>query len=65
VLCQALLFCDTKQVSFDTIRDNVTELSKSLEVQLNYQSRLVLPATLQRLLGFERGDTPVSRKGGW
>jgi AbrB family looped-hinge helix DNA binding protein len=40
----------------------MTELSKPLEVHLGRQGRLVIPASLRRLLGFEIGDTLVARQ---
>lgn len=40
----------------------MNELSKSVEVHLGRQGRLVIPAALRRLLGFEEGDTLVARE---
>ena len=40
----------------------MNELSKSVEVHLGCQGRLVIPAALRRLLGFEEGDTLVARE---
>lgn len=40
----------------------MTESSKSVEVHLDRQGRLVIPASLRRLLGFEAGDTLVARQ---
>jgi AbrB family looped-hinge helix DNA binding protein len=37
-------------------------LSKSVEVHLGRQGRLVIPAALRQLLGFEEGDTSVARE---
>jgi AbrB family looped-hinge helix DNA binding protein len=39
-----------------------TKLSKSVEVHLGRQGRLVIPAALRQLLGFEEGDTLVARE---
>jgi AbrB family looped-hinge helix DNA binding protein len=36
--------------------------SKSVEVHLGRQGRLVIPAALRQLLGFEEGDTLVARE---
>jgi AbrB family looped-hinge helix DNA binding protein len=35
--------------------------SRQTEVHLGRQGRLVIPATLRRLLGFEEGDTLIAR----
>jgi AbrB family looped-hinge helix DNA binding protein len=43
-------------------RGKMNELSQSVEVNLGRQGRLVIPATLRRLLGFEAGDTLVARE---
>lgn len=40
----------------------MNELSKSVEVHLGRQGRLVIPAALRRLLGFEEGDTLIARE---
>jgi len=40
----------------------MTKLSKSVEVHLGRQGRLVIPAALRQLLGFEEGDTLVARE---
>ena len=40
----------------------MNELSKAVEVHLGRQGRLVIPAALRRLLGFEEGDTLVARE---
>ena len=40
----------------------MSELSKSVKVHLGRQGRLVIPATLRRLLGFEEGDRLVARE---
>jgi len=40
----------------------MSELSKSVEVHLGRQGRLVIPAALRRLLGFEEGDKLVARE---
>jgi AbrB family looped-hinge helix DNA binding protein len=40
----------------------MNELSQSVEVNLGRQGRLVIPAALRRLLGFEAGDTLVARE---
>ena len=40
----------------------MNELSKSVEVHLGRQGRLVIPAALRRLLGFEEGDTLVAHE---
>jgi bifunctional DNA-binding transcriptional regulator/antitoxin component of YhaV-PrlF toxin-antitoxin module len=37
------------------------KLSKSVEVHLGSQGRLVIPIALRQLLGFEEGDTLVAR----
>ena len=39
----------------------MVESSKYIEVHLGRQGRLVIPAALQRVLGFEEGDTLVAR----
>jgi AbrB family looped-hinge helix DNA binding protein len=39
----------------------MVESSKHVEVHLDRQGRLVIPAALRRLLGFEEGDTLVAR----
>jgi len=38
------------------------KLSKSVEVHLGRQGRLVIPVALRQLLGFEEGDTLVARE---
>jgi bifunctional DNA-binding transcriptional regulator/antitoxin component of YhaV-PrlF toxin-antitoxin module len=38
------------------------ELSKSMEVHLGRQGRLVIPSALRRLLRFEEGDTLIARE---
>jgi AbrB family looped-hinge helix DNA binding protein len=43
-------------------RRNMNDLSQSVEVNLDRQGRLVIPATLRRSLGFEEGDTLVARE---
>ena len=40
----------------------MTKLSKSVEVHLGRQGRLVIPVALRQLLGFEEGDTLVARE---
>ena len=40
----------------------MNKLSKSVEVHLDRQGRLVIPATLRQLLGFEEGDKLVARE---
>jgi len=40
----------------------MTNLSKSVEVHLGRQGRLVIPVALRQLLGFEEGDTLVARE---
>lgn len=40
----------------------MTKLSRSVEVHLGRQGRLVIPASLRRLLGFEAGDTLIARQ---
>lgn len=40
----------------------MNELSKSVEVNLGSQGRLVIPAILRRSLGFEAGDTLIARQ---
>lgn len=40
----------------------IEELSKSREVHLGRQGRLVIPAALRRKLGFEEGDTLIARE---
>jgi AbrB family looped-hinge helix DNA binding protein len=40
----------------------MNKLSKSVEVHLGRQGRLVIPAALRKLLGFEEGDTLVARE---
>jgi AbrB family looped-hinge helix DNA binding protein len=44
------------------IRNSVNKLSKSVEVHLGGQGRLVIPAALRRSLGFESGDTLIARQ---
>lgn len=39
----------------------MSETAKPIEVQLGLQGRLVIPAMLRRLLGFEPGDTLIAR----
>ena len=39
-----------------TKHNHMNELSKSIEVYLGRQGRLVIPAVLRRSLGFEAGD---------
>lgn len=38
------------------------ELTKSVEVHLDRQGRLVIPASLRRSLGFETGDALIARE---
>lgn len=45
-----------------TTKNNMNELSKSVEVHLGRQGRLVIPAALRRLLGFEAGDALIARQ---
>jgi len=40
----------------------MTNPSKSVEVHLGRQGRLVIPVALRQLLGFEEGDTLVARE---
>jgi bifunctional DNA-binding transcriptional regulator/antitoxin component of YhaV-PrlF toxin-antitoxin module len=40
----------------------MTELSKVVEVNLGRQGRLLIPASLRRLLGFADGDTLIARE---
>jgi bifunctional DNA-binding transcriptional regulator/antitoxin component of YhaV-PrlF toxin-antitoxin module len=40
----------------------MNKLSKSVEVHLGRQGRLVIPIALRQLLGFEEGDTLVARE---
>jgi AbrB family looped-hinge helix DNA binding protein len=40
----------------------MNKLTKSVEVHLGRQGRLVIPAALRKLLGFEEGDTLVARE---
>jgi AbrB family looped-hinge helix DNA binding protein len=40
----------------------MNELSKSVEVHLGNQGRLVIPAALRRALGFEAGDALIARQ---
>ena len=40
----------------------MNERFNSVEVHLGRQGRLVIPAALRRLLGFEEGDTLVARE---
>ncbi len=40
----------------------MNKLSKSVEVHLGRQGRLVIPAALRQLLGFEEGDKLVARE---
>lgn len=42
----------------------MNELSKSVEVHLGRQGRLVIPAVLRRSLGFEEGDALIARQEG-
>ena len=39
----------------------MVESSRQMEVHLGRQGRLVIPAALRRLLGFEEGDVLVAR----
>lgn len=41
--------------------DIMIESSRQMEVHLGRQGRLVIPAVLRRLLGFEEGDILVAR----
>ncbi len=40
----------------------MSNLSRSVEVRLGGQGRLVIPVALRQLLGFEEGDTLVARE---
>jgi bifunctional DNA-binding transcriptional regulator/antitoxin component of YhaV-PrlF toxin-antitoxin module len=40
----------------------MNKFSKSVEVHLGRQGRLVIPITLRQILGFEEGDTLVARE---
>ncbi|MEH2358570.1 AbrB/MazE/SpoVT family DNA-binding domain-containing protein [Nostoc sp.] len=40
----------------------MNEISKSVEVHLGRQGRLVIPAALRRSLGFEAGDALIARQ---
>ncbi len=40
----------------------MNKLSKSVEIHLGGQGRLVIPAALRRSLGFESGDTLLARQ---
>ena len=40
----------------------MNKLSKSVEVHLDHQGRLVIPEKLRHLLGFEEGDKLVARE---
>jgi len=40
----------------------MANLSRSVEVHLGRQGRLVIPVALRQLLGFEEGDTLVARE---
>ncbi len=40
----------------------MNKLSKSVEVHLGRQGRLVIPAALRQLLGFEEGDSLIARE---
>jgi AbrB family looped-hinge helix DNA binding protein len=42
----------------------MVESSKQMEVHLGRQGRVVIPAALRRLLGFEEGDILVARTEG-
>jgi len=44
-----------------TTKNNMNELSKSVEVHLGRQGRLVIPVALRRSLGFEAGDALIAR----
>lgn len=44
------------------IKNNMNELSKSVEVHLGRQGRLVIPAALRRSLSFEAGDALIARE---
>jgi AbrB family looped-hinge helix DNA binding protein len=44
------------------MRGFMNKLSKSVEVHLGRQGRLVIPAALRKLLGFEEGDMLVARE---
>ena len=41
--------------------NSMIESSRQMEVHLGRQGRLVIPAALRRLLGFEEGDVLVAR----
>ena len=41
--------------------NSMVESSRQMEVHLGRQGRLVIPAALRRLLGFEEGDVLVAR----
>lgn len=43
-------------------KNNINELSKSVEVHLGCQGRLVIPAALRRSLNFEVGDALIARE---
>lgn len=45
-----------------TTKNNMNEPSKSVEVHLGRQGRLVIPAALRRSLGFEAGDALVAHE---
>jgi AbrB family looped-hinge helix DNA binding protein len=53
--------CGTKDATWH-FGEYMTKLSKSVEVHLGRQGRLVIPAALRQLLGFEEGDTLVARE---
>lgn len=40
----------------------MAKLSKSVDVHLGRQGRLVIPVALRQVLGFEEGDTLVARE---
>jgi bifunctional DNA-binding transcriptional regulator/antitoxin component of YhaV-PrlF toxin-antitoxin module len=44
------------------IKGFMNKLSKSVEVHLGRQGRLVIPVVLRQLLGFEEGDKLVARE---
>jgi bifunctional DNA-binding transcriptional regulator/antitoxin component of YhaV-PrlF toxin-antitoxin module len=59
--CHIIGVCGTQEKMWHEGR-NMNELSKSVEVHLGRQGRLVIPVALRRSLGFEQGDTLVARE---
>ena len=54
-----LVVSDTEDSEWH-LRGRMAKLSKSVDVHLGRQSRLVIPVALRQVLGFEEGDTLVA-----